>query len=183
MKKSHGFTLIELLVVIAIVAILSAVAAPSFRTAIQSSNMTSAVNSFLADMRFARSEAIRRGGNVVMCRSDAPEAAQPTCGSGSLVGWESGWIVFHDLNGNSQRVSTEPLLRAQGSITAINTIAESGAATKFEFTATGRLKASGMTSIQFGSTPIFTSTAQRTVCVSVGGRARIAGDGSQYPCT
>jgi type IV fimbrial biogenesis protein FimT len=139
--------------------------------------MTSGVNSFLTDMRFARSEATRRGGNVVLCRSDAPEAAQPTCGSGSLVGWETGWIVFHDLNSNSQRVSTEPLLRAQGPITGINSINESGAATIFEFTATGRLKASGLTSIQFGSTPDFANTSQRVVCISVGGRARVAGDG------
>jgi type IV fimbrial biogenesis protein FimT len=182
-SRARGFTLIEIMVVVAIVAILAAIAAPSFKSQIQSSNMTSAVNNFLADMRFARSEAIRRGGSVVMCRSDAPEAAQPTCGSGSTLGWESGWIIFHDLNSNSQRTSTEPLLRAQAAITAINTISESGAATKFEFTATGRLKASGMTSIQFGSTPTFASAAQRTVCVSIGGRARIAGDGSFYPCT
>lgn len=174
-----GFTLIEVLVVVSIIAILAAIAAPSFKSQIQSSSMTSAVNNFLTDMRFARSEAIRRGGGVVLCRSDAPEATQPTCGSGSTLGWESGWIIFHDLNGNSQRASTEPLLRAQAAITSVNTIAESGAATKFEFTATGRLKASGLTSIQFGSAPTFSNTDQRIVCVSVGGRARIAGDGLQ----
>jgi type IV fimbrial biogenesis protein FimT len=177
MKKPRGFTLIELLVVIAIVAILAAVGAPSFVSMIRSSNMTSGINSFLADMRFARSEAIRRGGSVVLCRSDSPEAAQPTCGSGSADGWESGWIVFHDLSGNDQRTSTEPLLRAQGPLTGINTITESGAATIFVFTATGRLKASGLTSIQFGSAPDFANTDQRMVCVSVGGRARVAGNG------
>lgn len=183
MSKSRGFTLIEVLVVIAIIGILVGLAAPSFSSMIRSSGMTSAVNTFLADMRYARSEAIRRGGGVVMCRSSNPEAATPTCGTGSSVGWESGWIIFHDFDGNGNKASTEPLLRVQGPITAVNTISESGAATTFKFVATGRLTASGLTSIQFGSNPPFATTEQRTVCVSLGGRARINGDGSTYPCT
>lgn len=178
MQKLRGFTLIELLVVIAIVAIMVTLAAPSFVNMIRSNNMTSTVNSFLADLRFARSEAIRRGGGVVMCRSDSPEAAAPTCGSGSTVGWESGWIIFQDLNNNLNYASTEPLLRVQAPITLVNTISESGAATKFQFTATGQLRLSSMTSIQFGSDPPFANTAQRVVCVSMGGRGRIAGDGT-----
>lgn len=183
MRKTSGFTLIEALVVLSIVAVLMGLAAPSFKSMIQSNNMTSAVNSFLMDMRFARSEAIRRGGDVVMCRSSNPEAASPTCGSGSGIGWESGWIIFHDLNGNGNRTSTEPILRVQGPISGVNTITESGAATKFTFTASGRLTSSGMTSILFGSPPVFASGEQRTVCVSIGGRARINGDGFTYPCT
>lgn len=178
MRKFNGFTLIELLVVIAIAAILIGLAAPSFTNLIRSNNMTSTVNSFLADLRFARSEAIRTGGGIVMCRSDNPEAAVPTCGSGSTVGWESGWIIFQDLNNNLTHTSAEPVLRVQGPITAVNTIKESGAATKFQFTATGQLKLSSITSIQFGSDPPFANTAQRIVCVSVGGRGRIAGDGT-----
>ena len=178
MEKSRGFTLIEVMITISIVAILVSLAAPSFKSLIQSSAMTSTVNSFLSDLRFARSEAIRRGGGVVMCRSDNPEDPTPTCGTGSTVGWESGWIIFHDLDGDAAKGSTEPLLRGQGRITAVNTISEAGAATKFQFTATGQLKLSSMTSIQFGSNPPFANTAQRVVCVSVGGRGRISGDGT-----
>lgn len=182
MFKFRGFTLVEVMVAIAIVAILVKLAAPSFKDMIQSNNMASAVNSFMADMRFARSEATRRGGSVVMCRSSNPEASTPTCGSGSTVGWESGWIIFHDLDNSLNFNGSEPLLRVQGPVTAINTISEAGAATKFEFTATGRLKLSAATSILFGSNPQFSVAARRTVCVDVGGRARINGDGDTYPC-
>ena len=52
MNKFRGFTLIELLVVVAIVAILAALAAPSFVNLIQSTAMSSAVNTFMADLRF-----------------------------------------------------------------------------------------------------------------------------------
>lgn len=186
MKKSYGFTLIELLVAIAIAAILIALAAPSFKQLIQSNSMSSTVNTFLADMRYTRSEAIRRGGSVVMCRSDAPEAASPACGSGSgpgSNGWVSGWIIFYDQDGNGNRAaaSTDPVLRVQAPITSIDSIVESKASppAKFQFTATGRLlNLSSATSLQFGGNPTFANTAQRVVCVSLGGRARIAGDGN-----
>lgn len=179
MKKHSGFTLIELMVVMAIAAVMVTLAAPSLKQFVQSSTMTSGVNTFLSDMRFARSESIRRGGGVVMCRSDNPEAgANAVCGSGSTTGWESGWIIFVNLNQGSQRSSTEPLLRVQGPLTSINTIAETGAATIFKFTATGRLNLSAATHLTFGSPPDFATDAQRIICVSMGGRARIALDGT-----
>lgn len=190
MTKSRGFTMIELMVVIAIVAILTTLAAPSFVQLITKNNVSSAVNTFLADMRFARSDAVRRGGGVVMCRSDNPETTStsgPTCGSGSTRGWESGWIIFRDQNNNGARnYNADPalddtVLRVQAPITSINSIAEPGAATAFKFTATGRLNPSSITHLQFGSNPPFVTDAQRIVCVNQGGRARIALDSEGKP--
>ena len=185
MNKSHGFTLLELMVVLAIVAILTMLAAPSFTRLIQSITMSSAVNTFLADMRYARSESIRRGGGVVMCRSDDPEAANANCGSGSTTGWVSGWIIFHDRDNSGTRTSTgespEPLLRVQAPITSINTITEkTDAATVFKFKATGRLSFFG-TTLRFGSTPPYANDVQRIVCVNRGGYARIALDSEGKP--
>jgi type IV fimbrial biogenesis protein FimT len=179
----YGFTLIELMVVVAIMAILTAVAAPSFVRVVQSSTMSSNVNTFLADLRFARSEAIRRGGGVVMCRSDDPEAVNPVCGSGSGPGgngWVSGWIIFHDLNNSGTKTALEPPLRIQAAITSMDSIVESGgsSSTKFRFTATGRmLNLNSATSIQFGGGN-YAADVQRMVCVNLGGRARIAGNGN-----
>lgn len=173
MNKLRGFTLIELMVVMAIVAIMATLAAPSFKAMIQSSAMSSAVNTFMADMRFARSESIRRGGGVVMCASTNAESSAARCNGGS--GWESGWIVFHDLNNGNTRTNNEPLLRVQGPITSVNTI-EAEQTTIFKFTATGRLSLSNSTQLTFGSSPVYASDAQRVVCISLGGRARIAVD-------
>jgi type IV fimbrial biogenesis protein FimT len=182
MRNSRGFTLVEVLVVVTIAAILTTLAAPSFTRLIQSTTISSNVNTFMADLRFARSEAIRLGGAVVMCRSDDPELTNPTCGTGSGPGgngWVSGWIIFQDLNNNGAKATAEPLLRVQSRITSMDSIVEAGgsSSTSIRFTATGRLlNLSSATQIQFGGGN-YPNEVQRVLCVSLGGRARIAGNG------
>ncbi|WP_395685848.1 GspH/FimT family pseudopilin [Caenimonas koreensis] len=187
MQKQRGFTLIELMVVLAITALLITLAAPSFKTMIQSNAISSSVNGFQADLRYARSEAIRLGGNVVMCRSDAPDASPPACGAGAGPGnngWVSGWIIFHDRTDPivSPAVyddGTDTLLRVQPALTSPGSIVDNPSGTVFRFTATGRLQSAAATAkLTFGGSG-YASSVQRVVCVGVGGRARIAGDGTK----
>ena len=179
MQKLRGFTLIEVLVTIAIVAILVRLAAPSFKSMIQSNTMSSNVNSFLADVRYARSEAIKRGGNVVMCRSNSPEN-NPACNgsSGASYGWVTGWVIFHDLNKNGAIDSGETVLRVQGPIVSMDSIVDSATTPKytFPFSVTGRIPVGNATTLQFGGGN-YANTVQRVVCVGPGGYARISGDG------
>ena len=169
------------MVVLTIVAILVTLAAPSLARAVQVNTMANTVNTFLADMRYARSESIRRGGGVVMCRSSNPEAVTAACNSDASAGWETGWIVFHDLNNDGARVSAEPVLRAHAPIAAVNTILAAGNTSVFGFTATGRLRWPSTTQLQFGSSPVYATDVQRTVCISPGGYARVAVDSDGRP--
>ena len=178
-SAARGFTTVELLVVLALVAVLLGLAAPSFSRIAKAAAITSGVNQFLADMRYARSEAVRRGGGVVLCRSDDPETATAGCSATtSPHGWASGWIVFHDLDGNGGRGAGEPLLRAQARPAGVETIPDGGTPTVFRFSATGRLLAfTAVSSLRFAGSGLG-ADLQRVVCVGAGGRARIAGDGT-----
>ena len=166
-----------MMVVLAISAILMALGIPSFSRLIQANTVNSTANILLADLRYTRSEAIRRGGGVLMCRSDAPEATHPVCSSASSGaagrGWAEGWIVFQDWNGNGAQDEGEPLLRVQSAIAQMDAITEAGdTATAFHFTATGRIPITSAL-LRIGGSRI-ASDAQRVVCVNFGGRARLA---------
>ena len=175
-----------------IIAVMVGMGLPWFITITKSSSMTSTVNSFLADVRFARSEALRRGGSVVMCRSNAPDAATPKCNgnTSATTGWQSGWIIFHDRSNpanNDFDTTTDTMLRVQSPITSMDSIIEAGGSPsyKFIFSPTGRLTVSTAATLNFGNesfknyrNPDNIFNLQRVVCVAVTGRARIAGDGT-----
>ena len=82
------------MVVLAVAAILAGVAVPSMAKILQSVQLSSASNSFLSSLRLARSEARKRGSRVVICKS--PDGLSCVADGG----WEQGWLVFQDVNGN-----------------------------------------------------------------------------------
>lgn len=64
MKPERGFTLVELMITIAVVAVLLALAAPSFYDFILVQRLKSTNAQLVTDMQFARSEASSRGVDV-----------------------------------------------------------------------------------------------------------------------
>ena len=107
MREARGATLLELLATIAIVAILGIIAVPSFIAVRYDTERTTAVNELLHALFLARSESIKRGAIVSLCRS--PDGS--TCANTSS-GWNDGWIVFVNLNGEEppQRDANEPIV-------------------------------------------------------------------------
>ena len=82
--------MIELMVTLSVLAILMVVAIPSFQAMIASSSLSTASNDLLTTFAQARSNAIRRGARVTVCKS-ANGAQCTTTGN-----WEQGWIMFND---------------------------------------------------------------------------------------
>lgn len=99
-EKQRGFTLIELLITMVVVGILSAVAAPSITSFFKNNRMVSQSNDFLADLTYARIEAIKRSGNVVICRS-IDQATCDTAGGGD-GNYSTGWLVFYDADSSTE---------------------------------------------------------------------------------
>lgn len=109
LRRTTGFTLIELLVVIGIVAILASIAAPSFKGLTERWRVRSAVDNLQSTLYYARSEAIRRAGDVVIVK----KANGDGCAAASSdAQWGCGWLVFPDTNRDgSQSGDTEMTLR------------------------------------------------------------------------
>ena len=107
-SKSQGFTLIELMVVLVIIGVLLSVAGPSMMGLLRSNTVISVNNTVVADLQYARSEAIKRNGPVTMCAADD---GVPPC----VVrkDWSTGWIVFaENVPVNGEVDGGEPILRS-----------------------------------------------------------------------
>jgi type IV fimbrial biogenesis protein FimT len=87
-ERNRGLTLLELIISISIVAILGMVAVPSFVNLRQDSERAAAVNRFVHALYLARSESIKRGAIVSICKS----ADGRNCSHGA--DWNGGWMVF-----------------------------------------------------------------------------------------
>ncbi len=83
-----GFSLIELMVTIAILAILLAIAFPSFEGSMRSNRLATTTNELLASVSLARSEAIKNTHGAGICAS----ADGLTCSND----WNLGWLVWAD---------------------------------------------------------------------------------------
>ena len=99
-----GFTLTEMLVTIIIMAILLAIAAPSYISTISSTRMSGEINTLQEDLNFARSEAVKRGLKIDVCPPTTPNGT--TCATTNPLDWSSGWVVL--LNGTTTRLRISP---------------------------------------------------------------------------
>lgn len=87
--RQAGFNLLELMITVTVMAILLAIAVPTFRELMHRNQVTSASNELLATVAYARTEAINRGQLVSLC----PSADNGASCSGESA-YETGWMVY-----------------------------------------------------------------------------------------
>lgn len=105
-RRARGITLVELVTTLAVAGISLAVVLPSLSGLASRSQITTSANQLLSNLRYARNEAVTRRAFVSLCPSDDGS----TC-STDPRGWQRGYLIFADSDGNRVRTAGETLLR------------------------------------------------------------------------
>ncbi|MDO9280239.1 MAG: GspH/FimT family pseudopilin [Polaromonas sp.] len=169
-RRVIGLTLVELMVVLAMMAVVTSLAAPSFRSLWVKRSVLLAAEALLGDLRYARSEALKRGRPVLLCQS----SNGTTC-SQDRAGWADGWLVFVDSNAAGP---AKALLRVQSTLPALATIVSNvSTGHGITYQATGSAKSAAQT-ILFTPAGSESPDSIRALCISLQGRARVGSAGA-----
>ena len=174
-----GFTAIELMVVVAILAILAALAGPSFTPLIENWRVRESAEQLQSTLYYARSEAIKRGGQVVIQK--IPNNTNGCTSATGTRAWDCGWIVCHDTNDNGTCNATEPVLQRVASAAKVH-VNRTGGGASIKLNRWGLVDG---TFLGFNLIPLDKSVSHpgtRGVCMSSGGRVRIIPQ-EAIPCT
>ncbi len=142
-RRVGGFTLFELLITLIVAAVLLAIVVPNLSSFVSSSRLRATQSEFVSALTLARSEATKRGTDVVV------EALGAVAGS-KFVG---GWRVVADTNGDGD-LTGEPVIREYAALAGqMKFTARVGETTddvdRATFTSRGFLKGAPPTSLKF----------------------------------
>ena len=106
--RGAGFSLVELLLALAVFGILVLAAGPSYQAWMAGRQLANHAHYLAATLTQTRSEAIKHGYRVNLCKSrDGRQCAD-------AGGWETGWIMFVDENRTGEVDDGESILRLAG---------------------------------------------------------------------
>lgn len=176
---SHGMTNIELLLTLAILGVLAALAAPNFRPLIDRWRIGQVTEELKSTLYFARSEAIKRGGNITVQK--LPNNTGNCITAQNSSDWGCGWFVCLDSNSNGICAANEIVLQRYDAPANVQITRTSGAAS-IKFNRWGLIDGRWP---GFSLVPTNQSTlnpAAQGLCMSSGGRIRVIPP-EEIPCT
>lgn len=172
-RPAAGLTLVEILVTLSIAALLMTLAVPSFRPLLDRWRVRQAEGAVTDTVRLGRTEAIKRGGNVMMQKM--PNNTDNCTIAPLTVDWGCGWRLFVDSDASGNYTDGEEVLLAARVPPGVGVTHVLGAAgTNAETIAINRWgNMDGINAKSFIVYPYAQGTGSpitRTLCVSAGGR-------------
>ncbi len=172
--RVEGFTLVELMVTVAVLAIVAAIATPSFGRMISHNRLVAGGNEMVAAIQAARSEAIARRATTTFCATSDGQ----TCSGAS----GNRWLVLATKNGVSTVVRSAEVNPAL-TVTVSPNVAAGNA--RISFTPAGFVQVGGRTSgtvaVCAPSLPNENSFDVSASMVRVASAKRAAGAGCRAP--
>lgn len=107
-----GYSIYDLLITSAVVSVLG-LGAVGMTGLVQDGRMTARINQMMGHLNLARSESIRRGIPVTLCKTENGTR----CATGSE--WHTGWIMFVDENADHQIDDGETIIRIEQPLDAM----------------------------------------------------------------
>ena len=159
-----GLVLLELLVAGCVLALLVALALPSFAAISDRWKVRNAVETLVSSLYTARAEAFKRGGRITLARSDLDGCTN----NKGVSHWDCGWAAFVDENGNGRRDEADELLFVGQPPSGLEVVQTSSLGA-LKFDAWGEL--AGLGALSFA---VCSRSAASTVSISAGGRIRTA---------
>ena len=174
-----GFTAIELMVVVSIVAILAALAGPSFTPLSENWRVRESAEQLQSTLHYARSEAIKRGGRVVIQK--IPNNTNGCTTAITKTDWDCGWIVCEDTNANGKCTSGEPVLQRVDAPTGVQ-VSRTGGAESIKLNRWGLVDGAWLGFNIVPAEQSISNPAAKGLCMSTGGRIRVISS-EEIPCT
>ncbi len=163
----RGFTLVEMLVIVLIAGIVASMGAPSMLRLLARHATDAAAGELRDALRGARSEAMKRGGPVVVCRTTPQRPGRCADGGGD---WRT-WMAFADTDRSGVYEAGEPVLASHAELSP--RVAASAPLAALRFDATGVARADdGAAAAAIVFAPAAGGTdrgGQRQVCVRARG--------------
>lgn len=167
--ERRGFTLVELLLVLAIGAILLAIAIPGYAFLVSTSKLAAVTNDLVSSIQVARSEAIKRGMRVTVCKSSSTSSSSPSCDPSAE--WQQGWLIFVDGGTRGVIDSGDTLLWMQVSAPTTVTITANNFNRYISYLPSG--VSQGSNGLGNGTMHICVAGNQRDVIINTIGRPRL----------
>lgn len=168
MRPHLGITLIELLIGVSLMGTLLALSVPAFHGVVEQTRADTVTHRLRTEMTFARSEAVFRRRQVVMCRTSDGW----TCTHAGP--WSAGTMTFEDRDRDEIRDPNELILRTMGAADYAGMhLVDVGRRRHVSFRADGRSAGTNLT-LKLCSKNM---QPRRLLVVNVGGRVRVAKPG------